>query len=191
MIRSCQSIPCLIIPWPRASWINESSIYSHLNATQHSFEDKDIVILDKEHKWFQRGVKEAIYVRRETPHLIKEGASDITYQKYTTQQRRKSIKDSRQVTIHLRHGSLNRKKITRPEEASRMNCDIVATKNIKSRWPELYHKFVIQKSYLSFMEKFKYIYIRCLIIVVWFLITIMSWEYHYKLLKFLLLFLLW
>ena len=67
-----------------ASGINGSSIYSYLNATQHSFEDKDIVILDKENKWFERGVKEAIYIRRETPSLNKGGASDITYQKHTT-----------------------------------------------------------------------------------------------------------
>ena len=39
---------------PSPSGINNSSIHSHLNATQHSFEDKDIVILDKEHKWFER-----------------------------------------------------------------------------------------------------------------------------------------
>ena len=57
-----------------ASGINDSSIYSHLNGTQHSFEDKDIVILDKEQKWFERGVKEAIYVCWEIPSLNKGGA---------------------------------------------------------------------------------------------------------------------
>ena len=37
-------------------------------------------------------------------------------------------KDSRHVTIPLRHESLNRMKIIRPEEASRMRCDTVAIK---------------------------------------------------------------
>ena len=50
------------------SGINDSSIYSHLNTTQHSFEDKNIVILDKEHNWFERGVKEVTYLRMEIPH---------------------------------------------------------------------------------------------------------------------------
>ena len=34
---------------PSVSGMNDSSIYPHLNTTQHSFEDKDIVILDKVH----------------------------------------------------------------------------------------------------------------------------------------------
>ena len=58
---------------PSSSGINDSSIYAHLKASQHSFEDKDIIILDKEHKWFERGVKEAIYVRRENPSLNRGG----------------------------------------------------------------------------------------------------------------------
>ena len=58
------------------------------------------------------------------------------------QQSRKSLKDSRYVTIHLCHGSLNRK-ITRSDEASWMRCDTEAIKNSKSTWPELYYKFVI------------------------------------------------
>ena len=63
-------------------------------------------------------------------------------QKHATQRLRKSLKNSHHMTIQLHHGSLNQK-IIRPEEASRMRCDTVATKNNKSRWPELYHKFVI------------------------------------------------
>ena len=38
---------------------------------QGSFEDKDIVILDKEHKWFERGEKDAIYILRENKPLTK------------------------------------------------------------------------------------------------------------------------
>ena len=55
---------------------------------------------------------------------------------------KKSLKDTCHLAIQLHHGSLNRKKITRPEEASRMRCDTVTTKNSMSRWPELYNNFV-------------------------------------------------
>ena len=58
---------------PSSSGISDSSIYAHLKASQHSFEDKDIGILDKEHKWFERGVKEAIYVCKENPSLNRGG----------------------------------------------------------------------------------------------------------------------
>ena len=50
-------------------------------------------------------------------------------------------------SIWLCHGSLNRKKITRPEEAFRIRCDTVATKNSKSRWPELYS--LLKNTYLG------------------------------------------
>jgi hypothetical protein len=56
-----------------SSGINDSAVYTHLNFTKHSFEDKDVLVLDKEHKWFERGVKEAIYVRREEPSLNRGG----------------------------------------------------------------------------------------------------------------------
>ena len=49
---------------------SKASIYSHLNATQLSFGDKDIVILANEHKWFERGVKEA---KQGKPSLNKGG----------------------------------------------------------------------------------------------------------------------
>ena len=98
-------------------------------ATQHSFEDKDIVILDKENKWFERGVKEAIYVLRENPSLNKGRrvrhkpikAYDIAIKKIP---KRLSSRDN---SIPSR--SVNRKKTTRSEEASRMRCDTVAIKN--------------------------------------------------------------
>ena len=58
---------------PSSSGINDSAIYSHLKVSKHTFEDEDIVVLDKETKWFERGVKEAIYVRREKPSLNRGG----------------------------------------------------------------------------------------------------------------------
>ena len=41
--------------------------------TGHQFDDKEVLILDKEDKWFERGVKEAIYERIERPSLNKRG----------------------------------------------------------------------------------------------------------------------
>ena len=37
-------------------------------------EKKNIIMLNKEHMWFERGVEEAIYVRRENPFLNKGGS---------------------------------------------------------------------------------------------------------------------
>ena len=42
---------------------DDSAVYSHLKLANYSFNDKDVLELDKEHKWFESGVKEAIYVR--------------------------------------------------------------------------------------------------------------------------------
>ena len=119
-INSCTNIPN---KRPNASGINNSSIYSHLNDIQQGFEDKDIVLLDKEHKWFERGVKETTYVSREKPSSINRRVLRHNLNKHTTHQSRKSLKDSYHVTIQFCHWSLNRKKITRPHEASRMRCD--------------------------------------------------------------------
>ena len=58
---------------PSSSGVNDSAVFSHLKFTNHSFEDKDVLILDKERRWFERGVKEAIYVQREEPSLNRGG----------------------------------------------------------------------------------------------------------------------
>ena len=58
---------------PSSSGVNDSAVYTHLKATNHTFEDKDVNVLDKEHMWFERRVKEAIYVRREEPSLNRGG----------------------------------------------------------------------------------------------------------------------
>ena len=36
----------------------DSAIYTHLSTSGHSFRDKDVVILDTEERWHERGVKE-------------------------------------------------------------------------------------------------------------------------------------
>ena len=51
----------------------DSAVYTHLNNNNHSFDNEDVVILDKESRWFERGVKEALYVKREEPSLNRGG----------------------------------------------------------------------------------------------------------------------
>ena len=47
----------------------------HLNSSNHSFEKEDVIVLDREFRWFERGVKEAIYIyiKSQQPSLNKEG----------------------------------------------------------------------------------------------------------------------
>ena len=58
---------------PSTNEAQESAVYNHIQATGHQFDDKDVLILDKEDKWFERGVKEAVYERIERPSLNKRG----------------------------------------------------------------------------------------------------------------------
>ncbi|XP_038148866.1 uncharacterized protein LOC119788543, partial [Cyprinodon tularosa] len=51
----------------------DSAVHLHLVDKGHSFEDQNVHILDKENRWFERGVKEAIYVKREKPTLNRGG----------------------------------------------------------------------------------------------------------------------
>ena len=53
--------------------IPDSAVYTHISSSKHSFETKDVIILDKESRWFERGVKEAIWERVESPSLNKKG----------------------------------------------------------------------------------------------------------------------
>ena len=51
----------------------DSAVFSHLQAKDHSFGMQDVVILDREDRWFERGVREAIWERVEQPSLNKKG----------------------------------------------------------------------------------------------------------------------
>ncbi|XP_065326070.1 uncharacterized protein LOC135932513 [Pelmatolapia mariae] len=51
----------------------DSAVHLHLKDKGHSFEDANIHILDREDRWFERGVKEAIYVHCERPSLNRGG----------------------------------------------------------------------------------------------------------------------
>ena len=42
-----------------------SAVYLHQKEKAHYFEDSNVKIMDREDGWFERGVKEAIYVKVE------------------------------------------------------------------------------------------------------------------------------
>ena len=58
---------------PSSNEAQNSAVYTHLKDSGHSFGFEDVVILDKEDKWHERGVKEAIWERVERPSLNKSG----------------------------------------------------------------------------------------------------------------------
>ena len=51
----------------------DSAVYLHLKDWGHSFEDNNIHISDREGRWFERGVKEAIYIKVEKPSFNRGG----------------------------------------------------------------------------------------------------------------------
>ena len=59
----------------------------HLNSAKHSFKNENGPVLDRESNWFERGVKEALYVKSEEPLLNKEVCAAI-WRGLTVQQSR-------------------------------------------------------------------------------------------------------
>ena len=51
----------------------DSAIYEHTRGSGHLIDSEDFVILDREERWFERGVREAIWERVEKPSLNKHG----------------------------------------------------------------------------------------------------------------------
>ena len=49
-----------------------SPVGEHLTHTQHHFEKDNVQVLDKEARWFQRGVKEAVYIATRNPTLNRD-----------------------------------------------------------------------------------------------------------------------
>ena len=58
---------------PSTNEAQNSAVYNHCKASNHSFKPEEVVILDKEDRWFERGVREAIWERVEQPALNKRG----------------------------------------------------------------------------------------------------------------------
>ena len=82
-LEDCQELYIGETKQPLAKWMaqhrratssgQDSAVYTHLQASGHSFKDEDVKILDREERWFERGVKEAIFVKRERPSLNRGG----------------------------------------------------------------------------------------------------------------------
>ena len=51
----------------------DSDVHLHLKEKGHSFKDSNVHVLDREDRWFERGVKEAIYVHLEKPSISRGG----------------------------------------------------------------------------------------------------------------------
>ena len=55
--------------------LNDSAVYTHLDATGHSFKTENVIIMDRDTRWHQIGIKEAIWVRAEQPSLNRNGGT--------------------------------------------------------------------------------------------------------------------
>ena len=54
--------------------LKTSSVFQHMQETGHKFDPLTTVsIIDKEPRWFERGVREAIYERVQQPAINKKG----------------------------------------------------------------------------------------------------------------------
>ena len=51
----------------------DSAIFEHSKTSGHQIDTEDVIILDREERWFERGVREAIWERVEKPSLNKRG----------------------------------------------------------------------------------------------------------------------
>ena len=51
----------------------DSAVYAHAKRTGHQIDPEEVIILDREEKWFERDVREALWERIEQPSLNKRG----------------------------------------------------------------------------------------------------------------------
>ena len=56
----------------------QSAIFLNLKDKGHSFDDQDVLILDQEDRWFERGIREAIHVHIENPSLSRGGGLSLS-----------------------------------------------------------------------------------------------------------------
>ena len=56
----------------------DSAVHLHLKEKNHYFQDNNVNILSTEDRWFEREVKEPIYVGLERQSLNRGGGSDNT-----------------------------------------------------------------------------------------------------------------
>ena len=60
---------------PSTNEAQNSAVYNHSKASIHSFKPEEAVILDKEARWFERGIQEAVWEWVEHPSLTKKGGA--------------------------------------------------------------------------------------------------------------------
>ena len=51
----------------------DSAVYAHARSTGHQIDPEEVIILDREERWFERGDRETIWERIEQPSLNKRG----------------------------------------------------------------------------------------------------------------------
>ena len=80
------------------SKLQNSSVFQHMREKGHKFDPLSTVsIVDKESRWFERGVREAIYERIQQPAMNKKGGLRFTL----------SQSWDRALATSLRHTSVN------------------------------------------------------------------------------------
>ena len=83
-----------------SSTSSEVSQHIHIESPGHSVNLDKVDILDKDTRWFERGVKEAIYIRAYQPSLNKDGGRyrlPRVYDPLLTSLPPTSVKPSRQI----------------------------------------------------------------------------------------------
>ena len=60
---------------PSSSEAQNSAVYTHIKNSGHIFNPEEVVVLDKEERWFEGGVREAIWERVEQLSLNKKGGA--------------------------------------------------------------------------------------------------------------------
>ena len=51
---------------------DSSLVGAHMSSKRHKFTDSNITVLDQDSRWFQRGIKEAIYIAAQRPDLNRD-----------------------------------------------------------------------------------------------------------------------
>ena len=111
--------------------------------------------VDKEHKWFERGINEAIYVRKLKKTPLNKGGSlrHVGPNKSIQPINQENPKRPRSSDNSTSYGnSLNGKDITWREEASRMRCYTVATRVVTMLGASNQHSaLIINRHFTDFL----------------------------------------
>ena len=57
---------------------NDSAVLKHIFESEHQIDVNDVTILDREENWYERGVKDVVWVRTKNPSLNCNGGTRIT-----------------------------------------------------------------------------------------------------------------